>query len=116
MHARGRAIRGPDITGSAGIDPKKAEVSCAIEPRLRLGGLRLFRHDTACSSFGAQLRTSLDGTWFFIEFTPTHFLFDSAAFDQLPEQAAGYLYVIALPKAAEHLYHELLHVQPSGLV
>ena len=54
---------------------------------LRLDGFHLFRfrHDRACSSFGSQLRTSLDGTWFFIEFTPTHFLFDSAAFDQLPE-------------------------------
>ena len=31
-------------------------------------------------------------------------------------QVPGYLYVLVLPKSAEHLYHELLRVSPSGLV
>jgi hypothetical protein len=58
---------------------------------------------SARAALGTQAGTSIRFAGFFVVFATTHFLFDSAAFDQLAEAAHSLLNALTVSK--NQLYH-----------
>jgi len=69
-----------------------------------VGELSLGQHSISFrAAFSSQPRTAFGFAWFFVIFASTHFLLDSAAFNQFPESSYSLLYGFLV--SYQQLYH-----------